>query len=476
MSKNVTLKSAIFFALFIVMVTGIANAGNNDNTVSSNLPGTQINSSGYFGNSNLTDFAPLPNCGWSTKTPMLEGRWAGASAFWSTGVAPNDTGFIYYLCGATPAFALTPVVTRYNLRTNSWQTMAPLAVAKYQLSAVTVRNKIYLIGGYSGGFTAVNTNDIYNPVTNTWSTGAPMPVAVGDYGIGVYKDSLIYIVGGYNGSADAANVQIYNVVSNTWTVGTPRPGTLTAGLRAGISGNKLVILGGYSQTLATSVSDAYVGTIGATAETITWSANQPYPGGTLGRHAGGQVYGQNPNFPYVLFTGGDPNGAGTSTKVETYGYNTTTNAWDLGPNKTTGVSNIDNFVGITRNDTLYMVCLGGYNGSIVTAVNEWLCLGPATLTGISNNGIVPKNYSLEQNYPNPFNPTTNIKFALPVSGNVEVKVFDVLGNEVATIVNEYKSAGTYTADFDASSLSSGVYFYTLKSGSFIESKKMLLVK
>ncbi len=99
------------------------------------------------------------------------------------------------------------------------------------------------------------------------------------------------------------------------------------------------------------------------------------------------------------------------------------------------------------------------------------------LVGISNNGTeIPSVYSMEQNYPNPFNPVTNIKFSIPASGNVKLVVFDILGREVATLLNEVKTAGNYTADFDASALSSGVYFYRLESGSFTQTKKMLLVK
>ncbi len=90
--------------------------------------------------------------------------------------------------------------------------------------------------------------------------------------------------------------------------------------------------------------------------------------------------------------------------------------------------------------------------------------------------LIPSIYSLEQNYPNPFNPVTNIKFGIPYSGNVKLIVFDILGREVATLINEFKSSGNYVVDFDASSLSSGAYFYRIESGSFTETKKMFLVK
>ncbi len=86
------------------------------------------------------------------------------------------------------------------------------------------------------------------------------------------------------------------------------------------------------------------------------------------------------------------------------------------------------------------------------------------------------NYTLSQNYPNPFNPSTNIQFAIPESGMVKLVIFDVLGREVTTLVNEYKSAGNYQVNFDASRLASGVYYYSLESNAFRSTRKMILMK
>ena len=97
--------------------------------------------------------------------------------------------------------------------------------------------------------------------------------------------------------------------------------------------------------------------------------------------------------------------------------------------------------------------------------------------GISNiSSEVPPSYSLSQNYPNPFNPVTNIKFAIPTSGFVKLVVFDMMGREVETLVNDNLAAGTYKADWNASNFSSGVYFYKLQAGEFTEIRKMVLVK
>jgi subtilisin-like proprotein convertase family protein len=89
---------------------------------------------------------------------------------------------------------------------------------------------------------------------------------------------------------------------------------------------------------------------------------------------------------------------------------------------------------------------------------------------------IPFTYRLSQNYPNPFNPTTTIKYGLPKYGNTKLSVYDITGKLVKVLVNEFKDSGTYEVTFDASSYSSGVYFYTLESGNYKETKKMLLVK
>ncbi len=99
------------------------------------------------------------------------------------------------------------------------------------------------------------------------------------------------------------------------------------------------------------------------------------------------------------------------------------------------------------------------------------------ITGITPiKSQIPENYSLSQNYPNPFNPVTKINFALPKSGLVSLRVYDVLGREIATLVNEVKNAGVYSVDFNASNLTSGTYFYRLESNGFVGTKKMLMIK
>ncbi len=89
---------------------------------------------------------------------------------------------------------------------------------------------------------------------------------------------------------------------------------------------------------------------------------------------------------------------------------------------------------------------------------------------------IPNKFGLNQNYPNPFNPTTTINYEIAKETNVSLKVYDAIGNQVATLVNEIKPAGTYEVVFDASNLSNGVYFYEIKAGNFTATKKLILMK
>ena len=103
------------------------------------------------------------------------------------------------------------------------------------------------------------------------------------------------------------------------------------------------------------------------------------------------------------------------------------------------------------------------------------------LTSVEEKNTVPQNLILHQNYPNPFNPTTNIEYSIPSNvkletSNINLKIYDVLGREIKTLVNEIQKPGNYKIQFDGSNLSSGVYYYRIKYDSFVQTRKMLLLK
>lgn len=125
---------------------------------------------------------------------------------------------------------------------------------------------------------------------------------------------------------------------------------------------------------------------------------------------------------------------------------------------------------------------GFFSGRIVTTLNTIVRSGGELTTlcstvSVEDNNLEPlKEFLLYQNYPNPFNPSTTITFSIPNEEFVSLKVFNSLGEEVAELINETKPAGNYSVAFDASKLSSGIYFYTINAGNFVETKKMILLR
>ena len=154
-------------------------------------------------------------------------------------------------------------------------------------------------------------------------------------------------------------------------------------------------------------------------------------------------------------------------------------------------SDDNNFFAHILNDSLFVYSLNQselINGYSLGTINIWgniIVDSPYvylhqinTVTGTKANTDIPVEFKLDQNYPNPFNPTTSIGYQLPTAGHVTLKVYDILGREIATLVDEDQTPGKYSSNFGAqqSSLGSGVYFYRLKANNYLEVKKMMLLK
>jgi len=206
----------------------------------------------------------------------------------------------------------------------------------------------------------------------------------------------------------------------------------------------------------------------------------------------GWIVGQNGIILYT--TNGGTNwisqSSGTTDDLFSVNFISSTTGWAVGDHETilktsnSGTNWIKqsggNFFSNRLNSVYFISPLTGWavgeNGSILKTIN-----GGGT-TGIINNSISeasPSNFTLSQNYPNPFNPVTNLKFGISHLGFVSLKVYDVLGNEVATLVNEKKNAGTYNYQFSIVNyqLASGIYFYSLYvDGRLVDTKRLILLK
>ena len=178
---------------------------------------------------------------------------------------------------------------------------------------------------------------------------------------------------------------------------------------------------------------------------------------------GGSVIPAN-GFLVIITDDTDPSGFGLSSSGEKVWFENASG---------TVIDSVD-LVAVTDTSASY--------GRLPDGSANWQILVPRTrgfsnvVTDVENEFNSISEYRLNQNYPNPFNPTTTISFTIPATSNVSLKVFNILGKEVATIVNETKSAGNYSINFNASGLSSGVYFYQLTTDNFTSTKKFTLMK
>jgi hypothetical protein len=356
-------------------------------------------------------------------------------------------------------------IRRYALG-GSWSTGVPLPAAKTQGTLTAALGKLYYIGGGStpGG---AGSTDIYeyNPLTGTWTLKAPLPAAVNGHGAGNWGDSVVFVIMGPWGTPTTA-CYFYRIGNNTTGTTTAFTGQATRSHAASIWSNKIYVAGGFPYT-----KQFYIGTIGSNASTITWTAGPPFPSvpkAALGGVAVGDRF-------YLV---GGNNSVGTTSSDSTLVWGISGSIWSiLQSQKPSAVHN--NHAAVTYKligDTAKIFCPGGSSGTGTTLNMDVIACGP-TVTGIGNETPeIPREYKLSQNYPNPFNPVTVIRYQLIVNSLVSMKVYDISGREVSTLVNGEKRAGYYEVTFDGSSLASGVYFYRIESAGFTDVKKMILVK
>lgn len=107
---------------------------------------------------------------------------------------------------------------------------------------------------------------------------------------------------------------------------------------------------------------------------------------------------------------------------------------------------------------------------------DFIAIPNATVLSVDDNSDIPIDYSLSQNFPNPFNPETSIRYSIPEQSHVTIKVFDILGREVTTLVDGEKNVGNYEVKFNSKKISSGIYFYRIQAGDFLSTKKMIVLK
>jgi len=307
-------------------------------------------------------------------------------------------------CPGTPVTSIVSYDVTSGTGGGSWGTGPALPVALVGGDMIACNGKLYYIGGDLAAVTGTGTNSVYeyDPAGGGWVTKAPMPVSRTGHGAVAWGDSVIFVIGGpWATTGTDRDVYYYRIATNTW--GTI-PSSLPAGsgrraFGIGISGNKIIIAGGYAGAFLKSV---YIGTIGATASQITWAAAANIPTTYAGlSRMGGEAVGN-----YFFTVGGERAGGGYHDT--TYVYSFTNNAWvPAYAKKPTGVSNVYNSVcgKAYSGDTLRIFCPSGYAGAGITVTAFEVMKFHAT-TGTWIEEQTEKD--MLSVYPNPCNGVLNL--------------------------------------------------------------------
>ncbi len=411
--------------------------------------------------------SPAPS--WSQASNIPVPVRAGNTASYSK----NGNGYLFIVSGRNQNEAIVKTLQRYNVGTNLWDTLNPHPTGLLGGATTVLKDTLYVIGGVvnppGSGSSIVYK---YNITGNSWSQAANFPFATGDGKAVSYQDSLIYVAGGFAG-LNTGIVYLYNAVANTWRAADFFPSSTrrTFGGFA-VTGDTLIYMCGTSSFGSSIYFDSvYVGVISQSDRArITWTRGANFPGQSrtfFDAHSWGK-HG-------IIMTGGSTDNSFNTHSNECYSYSPARNTWTRLPDKPTSWLTGQSGSVEMPNNVWKLICASGYNTGYLN-VTELLTDTTSTVGVNPMNSELPDGFSLHQNFPNPFNPSTSITYRIKTSGLVSLKVFDLLGKEVAELVSEFQIPGTYSIDFDAGKLNSGVYFYRLQSGDYEDTKRMVLLK
>jgi N-acetylneuraminic acid mutarotase len=324
-----------------------------------------------------------------------------------------------YVIGGTDGSKVLSTMDMFDPNTCEWVPKNSMPTDRELLASASIDGKIYVIGGLRkvGGafdYGGLNTMEMYDVLTETWSQLPDMPTKRWGHSAIVYN-SKIYVFGGvtFFPTTVFKTVEVYNPQDRTWITKSGIMPTARYNLTACLLDSNIYTIGGW---LHSDFGPIYDKVEVYNPETDEWKTERPLP------------VTRAVNASLVL-----------DGKIYVYGGSSTNHPL-------IGTSDIYEFT---------------------------QPLVPVEFTSFTE---VPKEVTLSQNYPNPFNPSTKINWQSPVIGRQTLKVYNVLGKEVATLIDEYKQAGKYETEFNAANLPSGVYFYRLRAGDFIETKKMILLR
>jgi hypothetical protein len=449
--------------------TGFASIPSNMSAATAVTVGDKIylfggESAGGLGRTYMYD--PAANT-WTTKANML------TLVTDALVVKFEDNNYIYVVGGGDGLFGtnVQSSVQLYNIATNTYTACTPLPAAVSMMGGGILNYTIIATGGWTGSTgSAVTYKGVINPGNMsqiTWTPVANYPaggvtrMASFPVTLGTYPSAAgIFCTGGaVNGSTLTGATHLFNFCTDAWEVLTPNLAQARSNFKgSGKMDNVVHVVAGFT-TVAVGTHDK------ATLTAIAGNCYTPIPVELISFNA-------NVNNGIVELTWI------TATELNNQGFEIQRSAGS----EFEKIGFVDGY-GTTTETKVYSFADRNVNhGSYSYRLKQIDFDGTFAYSDVINVEVNPPAvFSLEQNYPNPFNPSTMIKFTLAADSKVSLKVFNVLGQEIASLIDQDMSAGTHTVDFNAEGINSGVYFYKidatgLNGSEFSDVKKMILTK
>jgi type IX secretion system substrate protein/Kelch motif protein len=418
---------------------------------------------------------------WYSISPLAQPLYGVNSYYW------QDSGKVF-VCGGANAMDI-PQASCYffDPLANIYTPKASLPTGRALGKIVRVRDSLYLVGSVGSWHSPDGLIYKYDPHANSWTVKAVMPTPfLHESAVCVWRDSLIFIIGGArNGFTGATNiVRVYNPETDRWRVVSQNsfPVVVTTA-HSECLGDSIAVVGGFGTDYLNTVYKGRI-TADTTNDTIriNWSLyNNVTPFGFGVYRVGGGKWND------VMLFGPAMRFQNAFNQIWACSVSDTSWAWSrFNPGSLDSAGNRPT-IAVSQNDSVHFFLFGGFANPNVIARSEQYSFYPVPIGIISNNNKVPEDYFLSKNYPNPFNPVTRIKFGIPENSLsrgvaegrdalVSLSIYDVLGRQIAILVNRKLSPGTYEIEWNAGNSSSGVYFYRLSISDYNITKKMVLLK
>ena len=364
----------------------------------------------------------------------------------------------------------TSTVEAFNLSTETWITsIAPLETPRVFACAAALNDSIYVMGGVDSLGHVLNSVEVYDPAENRWHYTSSMKFARKGAAAVAYGDYILVFGGGDAMNVLHREVESYSPQNGIWRVLKEETLLGRAFHHVAKIGNSVYIFGGLGATIGpVGIIEKYIPSVGVVSVGLSWRTRAFFGAVT-----------RSDSVVVISGYGESTNGSGYLTNVDMLEFDNPDSVVERNTNKSLDDPRRGFVAAAGNGGKIYI--FGGispdYKSGLIPVASVATLENVVTAVAGNNIKPVPAGFKLDQNYPNPFNPTTNIFFEVPSPGSrVRLDVYNIIGQRVATLVDGFRYAGSYSVTFNGANMPSGAYIYRLETENGSIFRKMVLIK